>query len=86
MTPSLRNQSGQLILEAILIIVALFAVTLLVGNYFKNEDLVKKIIQGPWKNLAGLIQNGVWQPVDTSGAAHPNGHGRHVVITGEMAQ
>lgn len=86
MSPPIRNQKGQLIIEAILIIVALFAVTFLVGTYFRDHDFVKKLIQGPWKNLAGLIQNGVWQPLEQSAASHPNGHGRHIVITGEPAQ
>lgn len=85
-TPSLRNQGGQLIVEAILILILLFGSTLAISAYFKNSELVKKLIQAPWTNLAGLIQNGVWQPVGQSNAAHPNGHGRHIVITGELAQ
>jgi hypothetical protein len=80
------NQAGQLIIEAVLIIVLLMAVTFTVAHFFKDKEFVKQLISGPWQNLAGLIQNGVWQPPAQSNAAHPNGHGRHIVITGEPAQ
>ncbi|MGZ3723899.1 MAG: hypothetical protein ACXVA9_13240 [Bdellovibrionales bacterium] len=86
MKPNLHNQGGQLIVEAVLIIVLLMAVTFSVAHFFKGQDLIKKLISGPWVSLAGLIQNGVWLPVEQSNVSHPNGHGRHIVITGEPVQ
>jgi hypothetical protein len=84
--PGLRNQGGQQIVEAILIIVILMGTTMIAASYFKNQEVIKKLISGPWQNLAGMIQNGVWLPPQQSNISHPNGHGRHVVITGENAQ
>ena len=81
----LGNQAGQLIVEAVLIVVLLMAVTFTVAHYFKEKEFIKQLITGPWQNLAGLIQNGVWLPPAKSNGSHPNGHGRHVVITGEHA-
>jgi hypothetical protein len=85
-TPSLRSQGGQMITEAILLLVALMAVTFAVANYFKNEEVLRQIITGPWQNIAGMLQNGVWAPPAVGALAHPNGHGRHIVITGEEAR
>jgi hypothetical protein len=86
MKPNLVNQSGQLIVEAVLIMVVLTAVTFAVGNFFKSQEVFKQLITGPWQSLAGLLQNGVWGSPATTNVSHPNGHGRHIVITGEPAQ
>ena len=81
-----KNQAGQLIVEAVLIIVLLLAVTFTVANFFKKQELIKQLISGPWQSLAGLIENGVWGTPEKTAVSHPNGHGRHIVITGEPAQ
>jgi hypothetical protein len=84
--PGLVNQGGQLILEAVLIIVMLTAFTGMTIRYFKDNELLKSLISGPWQNLAGMLQNGVWAPPATGAAIHPNSHNRGVVITGEEAR
>lgn len=81
-----RSQSGQAITEAVLILVVLFGFTLLVSNYFRNEEVLKKLITGPFSNLAGMLQNGVWAPRDKGANQHPTAHYRHIVITGEPAR
>ncbi len=86
MKPRLSNQGGQLIIEAVLIIVMFVAFTGLVTNYFKSNEVLRQLISGPWVNLAGMLQNGVWAPASTGAAIHPNAHGRHVVITGESGR
>jgi len=83
MKPALSNQGGQLIIEAVLIIVMLFGITFLVANYFKSNEVLKQIISGPWQNLSGMLQNGVWASPSAGATIHPNGHNRHIVITGE---
>ena len=82
----LRGQAGQGVTEAILILVLLMGFTFLVGNYFKNQQVFRQLITGPWQHLAGMLQNGVWAPAATGAAFHPNSHGRHIVITGEEAR
>lgn len=85
-TSSRNGQSGQMIIEAVLIIALLFAFTAIVASFFRNEEVFKRLITGPWTNLAGMLQNGVWQPPEDGAVAHPSGHGRHVVIQGELAR
>jgi hypothetical protein len=84
--PTLTNQRGQLIMEAVLIIVVLFGITFLVGRYFRSEEVLRQLVTGPWQNLAGMLQNGVWAPAGEGGRVHPNAHGRHLVIEGERVQ
>lgn len=83
MMPQLRKQGGQMIVEAVLIIVLFMGATMLVTNYFKDNDVLKKLIHGPWQNLAGMLQNGIWGTPEKTVGLHPNSHKRHVVITGE---
>jgi hypothetical protein len=82
----LRAQSGQLILEAILIIVICMAVTFTTATFFKDKAIFKQVISGPWKSLAGMLQNGVWGTPEKTAISHPNGHFRHIVIIGETSQ
>lgn len=82
----LAKQGGQMITEAVLIIVLLFGFTFAVATYFKDQEVLRQIITGPWQNLAGLLQNGVWQPLDRSMVNHPVGHTRHISIQGESAR
>ncbi|MGE0526804.1 MAG: hypothetical protein AB7G93_19660 [Bdellovibrionales bacterium] len=79
-------QGGQMITEAVLILVLLFGFTFIVATYFRNEEVVRRLIQGPWQNLAGLLQNGVWAPPQAGAVHHPSGHYRHIVIQGELAR
>ncbi|HMN68264.1 MAG TPA: hypothetical protein PKC28_06960 [Bdellovibrionales bacterium] len=85
-TPNLRAQGGQMITEAILIMVMTLGFTMLVANFFKSEEMFRKLLTGPWASLSGMLQNGVWAPAGTGAAAHPNSHGRHIAIEGELAR
>ena len=79
----LESQKGQQVVEAILIIAVLMGVTFAVSRYFRDAEVLKQIIQGPSAALAGMLQNGVWQPYAKSALVHPNSHGRHIGIVGE---
>jgi hypothetical protein len=80
------NEKGQSVIEAILLAVVLLGITMFVSNFFKKEELIKKIISGPWQNLAGMIQNGVWAQRSASMQVHPNVHKRHVSVKGAAAK
>jgi hypothetical protein len=84
--PNLASQGGQMIVEAILIITLTLAITFMVAKYFKDEEVFKSLIQGPWQALAGLLQNGVWGPPAKTNASHPTGHFRHIIVEGELAK
>lgn len=81
-----RNSRGQAMTEAVLIMVVLVGFTLLVARYFRSNETLRQLISGPWVSLAGLLQNGVWLPVNQGTLSHPNGHTRHITIQGESAR
>lgn len=83
---TLANQKGQAIVEAVLIIVLLFGVTVMAAKYFKEQELFRNLVTGPWVHIAGMLQNGVWAPPSVGAAIHPNSHNRHISIEGESAQ
>lgn len=84
--PNLRSQGGQLIMEAVILMVILVGVALTITKYFTSQEVLHNLISGPWKSLAGMMQNGEWGTPDATDAIHPNAHNRHVVILGEHVQ
>lgn len=82
----LQSQSGQAILESVLIMTILFGFTFMAAQFFKGEELVKQLITGPFANLSGMLQNGVWQPPAVGAASHPSHHHRHIVIQGDPSR
>jgi len=80
-----KNNKGQGVVESVLIIVVLFGITKLVALKFKDDELFKSLLHGPWLSLSSVIQNGVWNqrgPQDTK-ANHPNRHVRHASVKGD---
>lgn len=79
----LKNQSGQFVVESILIMVILLGITMTIAAAFKQQNLLAGIIKAPWQNMAGMIQNGTWAPPAASMALHPSQHNRHRSLRGE---
>lgn len=69
---SLRNQSGQMFIETILVMMVLLGAIYFVGKEFRSNNFVAGLVSGPWKNLAGMIQNGVWGSPTVTMKMHPN--------------
>ncbi len=78
----LKTQSGQAIVEAILIMVVFFGITSLVASQFKDNELIKNLVSGPWVAISSMISNGSWE----TNVLHPNYHDRHVTHTGIPAK
>ncbi len=79
----LGNQRGQLTIEAILIACIFSAIALSVTRFAKAEQLVSKVVEGPWLPLRGMIENGVWASGDKAKAQHPSMKTRHSSNEGE---
>lgn len=86
MVRPIKNQKGQMIVEAILLMVIFFGVTMAVGKYFKSEEILAQLVSKPWKSLSGMLQNGVWSEPKQGGPSHPNTHIRHISLEGESAR
>jgi hypothetical protein len=78
----MRNNRGQFILEAILVMVIFMGIVVLVAGYFQKNDVLSSLIKGPWQRLSGMLQNGEWMSPAQSQAYHPSQPSRHVTIEG----
>jgi len=62
----MKNQSGQIAVESILLMVVTVGLMLMAMKFFKggngNGPIISQLTQGPWARLSGMIQCGVWEP------------------------
>lgn len=84
--PTLNNQSGQAIVESVLIIVIFLTVSFAVTKFFKDNEVLKGLVTTPFGSLAGMLQNGAWGPPARTNLIHPAAHARHVSLQGESAK
>lgn len=78
-----RSQSGQMTIEAILIMTILTAVSISLSRYFQNQGLLADVVEGPWKPIQGMIEDGVWASGDKAKSQHPSHFSRHSSNAGE---
>jgi hypothetical protein len=57
---SLQNQSGQLVVEAVLLIAVIMGITMLTSAYIQRNEFANKLVAKPWKTLSGMIECGTW--------------------------
>lgn len=69
---SLKTQSGQMVVEYILVTTIVVGISFAVAEFFRSNELLARMVATPFTQLAGMIQNGQWgSPVDTM-SQHPN--------------
>ena len=83
MVAQIRNRSGQMAVEMVLIIALTVGFAVVIGNEFQSRGFIAQLISRPWKSLAGMIQNGVWGPSQETMAMHPNSFRRVTTPEGE---
>lgn len=73
MKKKLRSSKGQVILEAVLLMVIMLGLWKFLSNQFIESNYMKKMMQdGPWPRLSGMIESGVWEKASSARAQHPN--------------
>jgi hypothetical protein len=80
------NQRGQYTIEAVLLLLIFTGIVATAGATMKKNEFVKRLVQGPWTNLSGMFQNGIWAPPLAGQPAHPTTHSRHITVLGESAR
>jgi hypothetical protein len=79
----LKNQRGQFIIEAVLMMIVFMGILALVTSWFRSQGVLGQLVQTPWTNLAGMLQNGEWAARDKGTIYHPSQHNRHITIQGD---
>lgn len=68
---SVGSQSGQAVIESVLLIFVIVSLVMLVKNGLGSKEVVKKIFYSPWNNIAGMAENGVWGSANENRSLHP---------------
>jgi hypothetical protein len=77
------GESGQVIVETVLLLALVGIIAYSASEFFRSSQPLQKVIQAPWANLAGMIENGMWSPVDANSKnLHPNSYIRHWSLAG----
>lgn len=80
----IRNTSGQIAVEFILISIIIVSLALAIGRGLRQSEYFSKLTAGPWSLLTGMIENGVWEKPQTAKAMHPNYLKRQVSFKGDV--
>ncbi|NQZ02912.1 MAG: hypothetical protein HRT45_19785 [Bdellovibrionales bacterium] len=78
----LNNESGQMVLEYILIAVIFVGITMTVSSAFQDNEILRNLVAKPWQSLAGMIQNGEWGERSATMNVHPNAFRMHASLQG----
>ena len=81
-----QNERGQLTIEAILLMSILVSISIYVSRYARAEQLVAKVVEGPWLPIRGMIENGVWETGAKAKGHHPSMRIRHSSNQGDKVE
>ncbi|MBY0314100.1 MAG: hypothetical protein K2Q26_01185 [Bdellovibrionales bacterium] len=68
----LRNQKGQMTIEAVLLLVIFVGIFLVTQRIFKEKNYLSQIVSGPWSYMRGMVESGVWMDAESARSKHPN--------------
>ncbi|MFP5518335.1 MAG: hypothetical protein ACLGGX_00400 [Bdellovibrionia bacterium] len=68
---SFKNSRGQFAIETILIMLIMVSALLWTTNMIREEQLLAKLIGGPWAKVNGMIECGSWAPQKDACQNHP---------------
>lgn len=66
-----NNQRGQFLIESVLLIVVMVGIFMAGTNALRDKKFLAKLIGGPWEQVQGMIECGVWGPPKKSCAKLP---------------
>lgn len=73
----IKHNSGQLTLEAVLILTIFVSVILAGSRTLRDKKILSSLVESPWAYVSGMIENGMWMPPAQGRAKHPNHITRH---------
>jgi hypothetical protein len=80
---NLKNQKGQVAVEYILLTVVMTFIAIAAHQTLSSSNAVANYVQGPWQQVAGLIETGVWGDARRTRTQHPGKIYRHLSLRGE---
>lgn len=75
-----RNDKGQFVIEAVLLMIVTIGLFIWGTNQLREGKYLAKLIEGPWQQVAGMIESGVWSSPEKSRQKHPNQISRSITV------
>jgi hypothetical protein len=60
MKSPVKNQSGQLLVEMILLMAIGVGISMMITNYLRDNQFAQNLVARPWATLSGMIECGTW--------------------------
>jgi hypothetical protein len=71
---TLKSERGQMTVEMVLLMIVALTIALMTSNFFKQKQVLKTLVGGPWAYIRTMNEYGVWLPnAQAAVAYHPNG-------------
>lgn len=67
-----RNNKGQFVIETVLLMIVMVGFFIAGTTKLKESKALAKMIAGPWEQVSGMIESGVWDSPDAARKKHPN--------------
>ena len=81
---NIKNQKGQALVEAILIMALFLITTRIATDYMRNNEVIRNMVETPWNKIKNLIETGNDTSAhDQAVINHPNHRKRHVSLQGD---
>ena len=75
-----KNEQGQASVEFILIASVLVTISITIYSELRSRNVLPNLVNGPSDYLTGMVENGVWEPVNQGRNKHP-GYAKRKVAT-----
>lgn len=72
MKTTFRNNKGQFVIEAVLMMTVTIGFFLWGTNELRERKVLAKLVEGPWSRVAGMLEAGVWEKPEEARKLHPN--------------
>lgn len=66
------NNKGQFAIEAVLLTVIFVGAFMAGTSFLREEKVLAKLVGGPWIQIQGMTECGVWGPPSKVCKTHPN--------------
>jgi hypothetical protein len=76
MNTPLKNNRGQMTIEAILILTIMIGIFTMVHKTMQSKDYMGRLVSGPWSYIQGMVENGIWVKASDGTRRHPNSYSR----------
>lgn len=79
----MKNQRGQAATEMVIMLVIMLGIISIVSTALRNNNYFAELVTTPWRQTAGLIQNGVWGSPKQTMIKHPSHIDRVNTVRGD---